>query len=69
MKTRTYKGMEIKEYTGPYGRFPDRREPRYYIQTHHSPTGIPWSPENCPVAWSLREAREKIDQMCEYAND
>lgn len=55
-----YKGYKIREWTGPYGMFPDKGEPKYYIQTQHSSSGTDWSAENCPKAWSLREAKEKI---------
>jgi hypothetical protein len=59
---RTYKGYTIKPWQGPYGRYSDRGEPRYYIQTKHH-TGADWSPEHCPHAWSLREARERISEI------
>jgi hypothetical protein len=60
---RRYKGYEIKDWSGPYGSYPDAGEPKYFIQTQHAPTGIDWSAENCPKAWSLREAREKINDL------
>ena len=59
---RKYKGFLIIRWTGPYGLTPDKGEPRYYVQTHHE-TGNDWAPEHCPRAWSLREAREKIDEI------
>jgi hypothetical protein len=62
MKTRIYKGYEIRDWQGPYGSYPDKGEPRYYVQTQHD-SGNDWSPEHCPQAWSLREARERIDSI------
>ncbi len=63
MTPRTYKGYQIRDWSGPYGSNPDGREPRYYVQTKHTATGIDWSPECCPKAHSLRQAREIINEM------
>ena len=58
-KTHTYKGYTIQPWSGPYGNHPDA-EPLWYIQTYHQPTGMPWGAENCPTAFTLKEAKEKI---------
>lgn len=61
-----YKGYEIMPWSGPYQQ--GRREPHWYIQIHHIPTGIAWSAQECPQVWSLREAKEKINQIIRERN-
>lgn len=58
---RTYKGHLIRAWSGPYGQYPDRGEPRYYVQTQHA-TGIDWSAERCPAFWTLRAAKAWINE-------
>jgi hypothetical protein len=57
-KIHKYKGYEIKS-----GLWLNRKFTRWYIQTQHFPTGIDWSPENCPQVYSLKQACEKINEM------
>lgn len=58
--TRTYKGYSIRPWSGPMGSHPDAGEPKYYVQTQHQ-TGTDWSAENCPQFWSLKAAKEWIN--------
>jgi hypothetical protein len=60
---RKYKGYEIRRWSGPYGQHPDSGEPKCYVQTQHSPTGIDWSAEECPKFWSYKAAREWINNQ------
>lgn len=59
MKTYRYKGFRISPY--PYIEQGEYQH-KWYIQTHHCPTGIPWDAQECPKTYSLRQAREYIDQ-------
>lgn len=61
--SRTHKGYQIRDWSGPYGQHPDRKEPKYFVQTQHHPTGIDWASEHCPQFKSLRAAREWIDMV------
>ena len=67
MSTRKYKGYEIRDWSGPYGQHPDSPEPKYFVQTQHSPTGMDWSAENCPHFWSLKAAKEWINEKINQA--
>lgn len=58
-----YRGFQILKWTGPYNETPDKGEPHFFIQTHHRETGLPYRPDICPKAWSMREAIYKIQDM------
>jgi hypothetical protein len=63
-----YKGYSIEPWKGPYGETPDKGEPKYFVQIYDRATGLPMGAEFCPRAWSLREAKETINETLRYAS-
>ena len=52
----TYRGQRIVRCNWEEG----RHRGEWYIQTYHSPTGMPWSDEECPHYATLAQARDYI---------
>jgi hypothetical protein len=55
LKTHRYRGYEIRPTT--YAQHPER----WYIVSHHGPSGIEWDEQECKRCWTLQQAREHID--------
>ena len=52
----TYRGQRIIRCNWEEG----RHRGEWYIQTYHSPTGMPWSDEECPHFDTIAQARNYI---------
>ncbi len=61
MKHHTYKGSTIYRcdcnWTNP--------PMRWFVQTYHSPTGMPWEEQICPHFANLKDARKAINWKLE----
>ena len=40
---------------------------RWYVQTYHSPTGMPWDSQLCPHYYTLAQAKAAIDESARYS--
>lgn len=63
MKARSYKGHNIYECE----RIKGEHAGNWIVQTYHSPTGMPWSDEECPHFPTLKAARDYINMIKEEA--
>ena len=61
MATYTYKGMTIE----PCDRAPGEHNGKWIIQGVHTPTGMIYGDDICIHTQSIREARERIDEIRE----
>jgi hypothetical protein len=41
---------------------------KYFVQTYHSPTGIPWDSQNCHHVHTLKQAKGYIDELIAQEN-
>jgi len=60
-RTHTYRGYTIHPTSSAQAKGP------WYVQTHHSPTGLPWVEEQCPQFYTLGSVKNWIDRQVEAA--
>lgn len=64
-RTHTYRGIDIAPCESAYA--PGEHAGHWAIRTSHSATGIPWADQQCPHAYTLAEARSRVDDLVRAA--